>query len=71
MKKQSSKSISEIKTQELFDQLESITVEIEQGKLDLESGIARYKEGTLIASELKKRLAKLENEIIEIKPQIE
>ncbi len=70
MKKHEIKQLSKCSTQILFDQLESITAEIEQGKLDLENGISRYKEGMLIANELKKRLTQLENEIIEIKSQV-
>lgn len=50
-----------------FDQLEKIAQKLESGEMDLEQAIKLYKEGLKLASFLKKRLAKVGNEIKEIK----
>lgn len=50
-----------------FIELERIVDEFEEGKIDLEKSLDKFKEGLEIAKFLKKRLARIENEIEEIK----
>lgn len=50
-----------------FEELETIAQEFEQGDIDLEKGIPRFKRGLELSSYLKKRLQEIENEIEEIK----
>ena len=54
---------------EAFQQLEKITAEFESGEVDLEKGIPKFKKGLELARFLKKRLAQIENEIIQIKDE--
>lgn len=60
------KKIEKMKLSEAFDKLENITREFEKGEVDLEGGIAKFREGLELAKFLKKRLGELENEIEEI-----
>lgn len=52
-----------------FEELEKIVAEFEQGDIDLEKGIPRFKKGLELSALLKKRLKELENEIEEIKSE--
>ena len=50
-----------------FKELEKITREFENGEIDLESGIPKFKRGLELAKLLKQKLSKIENEIEVIK----
>ncbi len=50
-----------------FAELEKITRDFENGELDLEKAIPKFKRGLALAKLLKERLSKIENEIEEIK----
>lgn len=50
-----------------FEELEKIARELESGELDLEEATKLYKKGLQLAGFLKKRLAKIGNEIKEIR----
>ena len=50
----------------MIDQLEEIVSEFEQEDLDLEKAIPKFKQAIKLASELKKQVQNLENEIKKI-----
>lgn len=50
-----------------FTQLEKLVAEFESGEIQLEDSVEKFKQGLDLASELKKRLSVLENEITTIK----
>jgi exodeoxyribonuclease VII small subunit len=50
-------------------QLESIVREFEQGDLDLEKGLEKFKLALQLAEVCKKRLDEVENKVIKIKEQ--
>ena len=56
-----------INLSQAFTELEKITAEFENGEVDLEKGIPKFKRGLELAQLLKKRLGEIENEIKEIK----
>lgn len=60
-----------INLNEAFTELEKIVSEFEQGQVDLETGIPKFKRGFELAKELKLRLELLEKQIIEIKEQVQ
>lgn len=64
-------STNNINLSEAFAELEKIVSEFEQGQVDLESGIPKFKRGFELAKELKTRLEVLEKQIIEIKEQVQ
>ncbi len=49
-----------------YDELQTLTKEFEQGNLDLELAIPKYKRASELAQFLKKRLIELETQIQEI-----
>ncbi len=64
------KTQSQILTfEQSFKKLESLVQEFEQGNLDLEKGLVKFKEALLLAETCKKRLDEAENKIIKIKEQ--
>lgn len=56
---------------EAFTSLEEIVAEFEEGSIDLEKSLPKFKQGLELAKFLKKRLKTLENEIIEIQDQFQ
>lgn len=52
-----------------FSELEEIVAEFEEGNIDLEESLPKFKKGLELAKFLKKRLKTLENEIVEIRDQ--
>ncbi|MFH1712791.1 MAG: exodeoxyribonuclease VII small subunit [Candidatus Jacksonbacteria bacterium] len=52
-----------------FKKLETLVQEFEQGNLDLEKGLVKFKEALSLAEICKKRLDEAENKIIKIKEQ--
>jgi exodeoxyribonuclease VII small subunit len=60
-----------LKLEDAFAELEKITREFEQGQIDLDEGIPKFKRGLELAKLLKKRLSELENQITEITAQFE
>src|SRR5689334_22231499 len=52
-----------------LQELEGLTAEFENGEIDLEKGIPKFKRGMELVRFLKKRLNEIENEIEEIKEQ--
>ncbi len=50
-----------------FVELEEIVAEFEQGEVDLEKSINKFKKGLKLAKFLKKKLSQMENEIKEVK----
>lgn len=65
------KSTKKQSMSQAFTALEEIVAEFEEGSLDLEESLPKFKEGLELAKFLKKRLKALENEIIEIQDQFE
>jgi exodeoxyribonuclease VII small subunit len=60
-----------LKLEDAFAELEKITREFEQGQIDLDEGIPKFKRGLELAKLLKERLGELENQITEITAQFE
>lgn len=58
-----------ISMNEAFSKLEALVEQFESGQIDIEQSIAKFQEGLELAKLLKKRLAKIENEIVEVKKQ--
>lgn len=56
---------------EAFTELEAIVAEFEEGSLDLEKSLPKFKKGLELTKFLKQRLKKLENDIVEIKEEFE
>jgi exodeoxyribonuclease VII small subunit len=52
-----------------FRKLEQIVQEFEQGDLDLEHGLEKFKQAIALAKICKKRLAQVENKVIKIKQE--
>jgi exodeoxyribonuclease VII small subunit len=52
-----------------MEELENLTSEFENGEVDLETGIPKFKRGMELVRYLKKRLNGIENEIEEIKAE--
>jgi exodeoxyribonuclease VII small subunit len=48
---------------EAYDELQQITKEFEQGELDLEKSIPKFKRASELVTFLKKELTKMENQI--------
>ena len=67
----SKKQNKEPKLSEAFDELEKIVNEFEEGDVDLEKSIEKFKKGIELSKYLKKRLNEIENEIVEIKGEFE
>ena len=67
----SKKQNKEPKLSEAFDELEKIVNEFEEGDVDLEKSIEKFKKGIELSKYLKKRLNEIENEIVEIKDDFE
>jgi exodeoxyribonuclease VII small subunit len=67
----SKKITQDLSVSDAFNQLEAITQELQQGDLDLELAIPKFKHGVQLAKLLKNKLAVLENEIQEINLEIE
>lgn len=61
------KQKKEPKLSEAFAELEKITNEFENGEVDLEEGIPKFKKGLELAKYLKRKLTDIENEIKKIK----
>lgn len=59
----------ELSMNQAFQRIEEIVAEFEEGKIDLEKSLEKFKEGLELAKFLKTRLKKIENEIEEIKDQ--
>jgi exodeoxyribonuclease VII small subunit len=62
------------KKQSLSEQmahLEEIVQSLDNQKVDLESGLARFKEGVTLIKEIKTRLSKTENEFLEAKKELD
>jgi exodeoxyribonuclease VII small subunit len=57
----------EMTLKQAMDELENITKEFEQGDLDIEAGIKKFERGIEVSSVCKKKLAEIENKIIEVK----
>jgi len=61
------KKQNQINLSKAFAELEKITRDFENGELDIEKAIPKFKRGLALAKLLKERLSKIENEIEEIK----
>jgi len=57
----------QVNMNQAFKDLEEIVNQFEEGEIDLEESLDKFKQGLELAKFLKKRLSKLENEIEEIK----
>lgn len=66
MSKAQEPKIDELSIKDAFDELEKITEALEKGDVDLEKSLPQLKRGHELATYLKKKLQKLENEIEEI-----
>lgn len=64
-------STKRLKLSDAFDELEEIVQEFEEGDVDLENSIEKFKIGLELSKYLKKRLNEIENEIVEIKDEFE
>lgn len=53
--------------QEAFEQLERLVSEFETGNVHLEEALNKFEQGLVLASFCKKRLAEIENRVIDIK----
>ena len=53
-----------------FNELEKIVNEFEDGSLDLEESLPKFKKGLELVKYLKTRLKTIENEITEIKKEV-
>ncbi len=65
------KTNKEPRLSDAFAELENIVQEFEEGDVDLEMSIEKFKKGLTLSKYLKKRLNEIENEIIEIKDDFE
>lgn len=65
------RSNKEPRLSDAFEELEDIVREFEEGDVDLENSIEKFKKGLKLSKFLKKRLKEIENEIIEIKDDYE
>jgi exodeoxyribonuclease VII small subunit len=52
-------------------ELQTIVSEFEQGKLNLEDSLKKYRRGLELAKFIKTKLSEVENQIIEIKEEFE
>lgn len=59
-------SNNELTFAKAYEELQALTKEFEQGNLDLELAIPKYKRASELATFLKKRLTELETQIQEI-----
>ncbi|MCA9392007.1 exodeoxyribonuclease VII small subunit [candidate division WWE3 bacterium] len=66
MEKSSNKTFTQ-----LYEELETLVKEFEDGDVDIEDGIEKFKQGAGIAKELQSRLQVLENEIKEVKVEVD
>ncbi|MFZ5376291.1 MAG: exodeoxyribonuclease VII small subunit [Patescibacteria group bacterium] len=53
-----------------FSDLERIVEEFEDGKIDLEESLPKFKQGLELVKYLKAKLKAIENQIIEIKDEV-
>ena len=57
--------------QQAFTDLERIVVEFEKGDMDLDESLKKFEQGLELADFCKKRLADIENRVIEIKKKFQ
>lgn len=55
--------------EQAFRQLEAIVHEFEQGDLDLEEGLEKFKYALQLAESCKRRLDEVENKVVKLKEQ--
>ncbi len=53
-----------------FEELSNLVDELETGEVDLEESLVKFKHGVTLAKRLKARLAQIENEIEEVKSDL-
>lgn len=63
------KNPDQIPLRDAYAELEKLVSEFEQGELDLEASLPKFKRGLELSKQIKDRLQILENQVIEMKKQ--
>jgi len=60
---------TQLSLREAYTELEKLVSEFEQGELDLETSLPKFKRGLELSKQIKERLEVIENQVIEMKKQ--